>query len=153
MLASTLSAFFHVLSVHFASLSLYSIRDLKHVNLYSARPISITTCWHNLSRSLICSDWHDAGLLLLSSQETWWGVYLFHLHFMQMNIVPSSIRLAEARNGHNLLQQPLNCGVNKDQLFAELQMMLLFPQRYYEETIKGTQQLPKECNLTQSVPF
>lgn len=72
---------------------------------------------------------------------------------MQMNIVPSSIRLAEARNGHNLLQQPLNCGVNKDQLFAELQMMLLFPQRYYEETIKGTQQLPKECNLTQSVPF
>lgn len=74
---------------------------------------------------------------------------------MQMNIVPSSIRLSEARNGHNLLQQPLNCSVNQDQLSDELQMMLLFPTDTvkHEQTIKGTQQLPKECNLTQSVPF
>ncbi len=46
-----------------------------------------------LTLSLLSSDWHAAGLMLPSVQETWWGVCIFHLYFIQRNIFLSSLDL------------------------------------------------------------
>lgn len=35
-------------------------------------------------------DWHIVGLILPSVCETWWGVCLFHLYFIERNIFLSS---------------------------------------------------------------
>lgn len=49
-----------------------------------------------ISASLFSSDWHIVGLMLPSVCETWWGVCLFHLYFIERNIFSVLSRLAEA---------------------------------------------------------
>lgn len=97
-LASSLSSslLFHVLSVHFISITLHPVCDLKHVDFYSDHCIS-ASCFtvgslvvDMISLSVFFSDWHVVGLVLPSVHETWWDVCVFHLYLIQRNICLSS---------------------------------------------------------------